>query len=223
MKTNDSSITDLKQAVEELAAMEGEKPGFTLRAAKLADQLGEQSIPQLSKLYHGDPCPPPQYAEAFSGLGHWLSAKQFAIFEIYFHIGRPALTELRSVAFGEYDWIQGNALEVLCRFAAAGMDRDEIIQDIKRESPYFREEALFYALGPLIPLEDAMPGLKDVLTELREVEEIESAYEFVRRGYVERVQAAERKAGEDLKAIAEGERMAEPKRTRPWWKFWGRE
>jgi len=211
---------ELRSAVEEVASLSRDRSRFTELATETARRFGADAIPQLRTLYHGDPCPPPQYAEEFSGLGHWLSARQFAVFEIYFHLGQAALPELRSVAFGDYDWIQGNALEVLCRFAAAGTDRDAILQDIERESPNFRDEAMIYAVGPLIPYEDSMPGLREVLTFLREQAGFSWAYDTARRSYLERVHIAEKHATEEQKSKIEGNPTKSHERKKPWWKLW---
>jgi hypothetical protein len=116
-----------------------------------------------------------------AGFGGWLSAWQFAIFELFYELGAPALPVLRQVAFGAYDWTQGDALEVLVRLAAKGIERDEIIADLRQEFSRLRVEAQLYAVGPLLhhaardsaiaavvrQLED-MPDWQATVQELRE-------------------------------------------------------
>jgi hypothetical protein len=48
-----------------------------------------------------------------------------AAFEILYNLGEAALPLLRKIAFGEYDWTQGNAIEILRRWAAEGVDREQ--------------------------------------------------------------------------------------------------
>ncbi|NHQ84634.1 hypothetical protein HA050_00695 [Iodobacter sp. HSC-16F04] len=210
--------SELIKTIEEIASLSRDREQFTKRAAEAAELWGAEAIPQLCSLYHGDPCPPPQYKEAFPGLGAWLSAKQFAIFEIYFHLGKAALPELRSVAFGDYDWIQGNALEILCRFAAAGIEREEILQDIQRESPHFRDEAMLYTVAPLIPYEDSTPGLREVLTFLRDQAGFSSAYDATRNNDLAHVGFVEEQAA--LNETSEIGVSTSHEQNNPWWKLW---
>ena len=108
---------------------------FRQRAKIAAGELGPESIDQLSKMFHSEHSPPEELAEKFSGFGFWIAARQFAIFEMYYHFGVDAIPILRRVAYGEYDWTQGNAIEVLCRLAADGINRDEIMDELKQEFP----------------------------------------------------------------------------------------
>lgn len=98
-----------------------------------------------------------------------MSARQFAIFEIFYHIGASALPALRRVAFGQYDWTQGNAIEVLCRLAADGVDRTAIVEELIVNLPDIRDEAIQYALAPLLHQQTSNAALREVLSELRAV------------------------------------------------------
>ena len=69
---------------------------------------------------------------------------------MFYYLREAALPVLRRVAFGEYDWTQGNAIEVLCRLASESVERDQIIAEVRREIPKMRYEALLYAFGPLL-------------------------------------------------------------------------
>ena len=114
-----------------------------------------------------------------------MSARQFAIFEIYFHIGAPALPVLRRVAFGQYDWTQGNAIEVLCRLAAAGVERTAIVEELIVNLPDVRDEAIQYALAPLLHQQTSNAALREVVSELRQVALFNEWYEALQsRGHV---------------------------------------
>ncbi|WP_145952316.1 hypothetical protein [Paludisphaera borealis] len=104
-----------------------------------------------------------------------MSYWQFAIFEIVYNFREQALPMLRKVAFGEYDWTQGNAIEVMCRLAAEGIDRDRTLADLKKKMPGMRDEALGYAAAPLLQLAKYDLRLAAVVDELRQVDEFENA------------------------------------------------
>ncbi len=106
-----------------------------------------------------------------------MAARQFAIFEIYFHIGAPALPALRRIAFGQYDWTQGNAIEVLCRLAADGVERNAIVEELTVNLPDVRDEAIQYALAPLLYQQTSNAALREVVCELREVARFNEWYE----------------------------------------------
>ncbi|MCH8239413.1 MAG: hypothetical protein IIB62_05035 [Proteobacteria bacterium] len=124
--------------------------GFRSRASAAADDLGPDAIETLATLFHSEHSPPDNLADQFPGLGDWIAARQFAIFEMFYYLREAALPVLRRVAFGEYDWTQGNAIEVLCRLASESVERDQIIAEVRREIPKMRYEALLYAFGPLL-------------------------------------------------------------------------
>ena len=111
------------------------------------------------------------------GLTAWLSFWQFAIFAIIFHFREDALPMLREVAFGEYDWTQANAIEILCRLAAEGIDRDRILADLKREIPEMRDTALLYVARPLLEQAKSNPALAAIIAELQQTPEFQEAVE----------------------------------------------
>jgi hypothetical protein len=153
---------------------------FTRRARTAASDLGPRSIEMLTGLFHSEHSPPAEIADEFPGLGDWIAARQFAIFEMFYYFREAALPLLRRVAFGEYDWTQGNAIEVLCRFAAEGIDRERTMADLKSEMPGMRYEALLYAAGPLLQQAKDTPQLAAIVEELRQAPEFNSVVEDLR-------------------------------------------
>ena len=153
---------------------------FNKRARTAADQLGPQTIDTLAALFHSEHSPPDELADQFPGLGQWIAARQFAIFEMFYHFGEAALPVLRKVAFGEYDWTQGNAIEILCRLAADGIDREAIIADIRREFPKLRYEAQLYAVGPLLEQAEVNPTLAMMLEQLEDLQAYRDTVEELR-------------------------------------------
>ena len=193
---------NVKEIVHEVAVVVQDRCEFKRRAEVAAQTLGSESIPILKTLYHGESCPPKEYEEQFNGLGDWLSAKQFAVFEIYYFLGSAALTELKEVAFGDYDWTQGNAIEILCRLAANGCQRKEIVSELKQNLPNMREEAHFYAIGPLLSIKSELPDIEGIISELRQVPEFDSSYSCM------------------LTLEQYREAKPAPKKQKSWWKFW---
>ncbi|GAB3254520.1 hypothetical protein [Chitinimonas naiadis] len=151
---------------------------FEHRARAVAVDLGSDYVEILAGLFHSEHSPPPELAHQFPGLGQWVSARQFAIFEVFYFVGEPALPVLRRVAFGVYDWTQGNAIEILCRLAADGIDRANTLDALKRQLPDIQDEALYYAIGPLIRRAEQNPSVREILDELLVVPEFRDSYEY---------------------------------------------
>lgn len=168
---------DCEATIRWVAASIRDEAEFPKRASVAAQRLGPTAILELMYLFHSESTPPAELADRFPGLGDWMAARQFAIFEILYVLGEPSLPALREVAFGEYDWTQGNAIEILCRLAADGMQREAIIEELKRELPHLREEALLYAFGPLLWRAKTNASLLEVIDELSSVPEVADARE----------------------------------------------
>lgn len=169
------SCNDRVRWVAEVAGFDD--TAFRSRAASAARHLGAARIEELAGQFHAEHTPPTDLMTRFSRLGAWMAARQFAIFEIYYHIGAPAIPTLRRVAFGEYDWTQGNAIEVLCRLAADGIERDATVEELIVNLPEVRDEAIQYALAPLLHLQKSNAALRQVVSELREVALFDELYE----------------------------------------------
>lgn len=166
---------DLDRSIGSVARLVDDLPAFRAKAKEVAEHYGPAAIPKLRRRFHRPIEAPPGFTMQEQGLTAWLSYWQFAIFEIIYHFRGQALPMLRKVAFGEYGWTQGNAIEVMCRLAAEGIERDRTLTELKREMPSMRDEALDYAAGPLLQLAESDPNISAVITELRQVEEFERA------------------------------------------------
>lgn len=171
---------DLAEALTSVAAANLEsEAAFRQRASEAARELGAGCISILPQFFHYPSDKPAGLAGNYGGLGHWMSACHFAAFEILFNFREAALPLLRKVAFGEYDWTQGNAIEVLCRLAADGVDRERTVSDLRRELPNMRYEAHLYAAGPLLKQAATDPAIEEVLRCL-DVQEFQEALEELR-------------------------------------------
>lgn len=170
---------DLNPMVRWVAEAVNDEVQFNERARKIALKLGSDSIDSLVELLHSEHSPPEELEEKFPKLGQWIAARQFAIFEIFYQFGEAALPVLRRIAFGEYDWVQGNAIEVLCRLAAHGIEQGNIIEELKTNLGGMREEAHWYALGPLLRYSKQDSKIREVLNQLLTVPEFRESYEYL--------------------------------------------
>jgi hypothetical protein len=162
----------LDTAVTSVAVLIDDVDKFSARAAAVAQELGPDVIDELATRFHSPPrAEPPGFGIEQRGLSGWLSAWQFAIFELFFHFGAAALPVLRRVAFGEYDWTQGNAIEVLVRLAAVGVEREQILAELRQEFPGIRYEAQLYSVGPLLHHAARDPAIAAVVRELEDLPE----------------------------------------------------
>jgi hypothetical protein len=152
---------------------------FRSEAESVAKELKPADIDLIPDFLHDPPAMPTEFEETYGGLGAWLSVCQFACFEILFNVGEAAMPILRNVAFGEYDWTQGNAIEVLCRLAARGVEREEIISEFRHRMPAMRIEALEYAAGPLLQQAETDSRLDAFIHDL-EIPEFAEAIKRVR-------------------------------------------
>jgi len=170
----------IDEAVASVAMLIDDVQAFRARAAAVALQLGPTAIDELRTRFHSPPrAEPPGFGPEQRGLGGWLSAWQFAIFELFFEFGSAALPVLRQVAFGEYDWIQGNAVEVLVRLAAKGIEREHIIAELRQEFPRLRVEAQLYSVGPLLEHAARDPAVATVVRLLEDISGWRAAVEVL--------------------------------------------
>jgi len=176
-------MTTVDVGIASVAVLADQPERFRARAAVVASDLGPASIQELSQRFHSPPKPPPAgFGYPERGLGAWLSSWQFAIFEVLFHFGADSLPLLRSVAFGEYDWTQGNAIEVLVRLAAVGTERERTVQQLRQEFPRLRFEATLYAVGPLLQHAQRDQAIASVVGELEDLTEWRDAVEELQTG-----------------------------------------
>jgi hypothetical protein len=164
--------------INHVAEAVDDRAEFSLRARVVAAEVGADAIDWLLSECHSEHSPPEHLKSRFSNLGSWMGARQFAIFEVLFNIGPESIPHIRRVAFGEYDWIQGNAIEILCRFAAKGMETERTLSDLKAAIPAMREEALQYAALPLWHLSRSDEDLRAIVERLLLIPEFKDAMDL---------------------------------------------
>ena len=166
---------DLDQTIRWVSSVVGPLPAhrreLRRRAEAAAAKWGPSSVELLAARMHGEYTPPDTAPAHLHRLGAWIEARLYAIFEIFECLGEAALPVLRRIAHGEYDWSQGNAIEILCRLAARGVERDAIGKEIAELLPEVRSEAVEYAMGPLLVLARADHALREFLDRYASFEE----------------------------------------------------
>jgi hypothetical protein len=164
------SIDRIVSDLATLALETGIDHSFRERARVEAGKLQLSDLPLLKAMFHTLPKESPIFDIDKHGLGGWLSSCQFAIFELIFNMGEETIPFLREIAFGEYDWTQANAMELLCRFAAKGIQREETMTDLNREMPKMRWEALRCLAEPLLYQARGDKAIKGISRELEHPE-----------------------------------------------------
>lgn len=159
----DAAISELASGV--LTGMKRKE--FQNLARELAAGIEVEDLDYLQSRFHSPPPEPPEYDHRKHGLGGWLSSCQFAIFELIYQLKSEAIPFLRAIAWGPYDWTQGNAIELMIRMAAEGIETEEIIGEIAANYPDIRYEAQLYALEPLMPMAREDRALNTLLDRMR--------------------------------------------------------
>lgn len=164
--------SSLDEAVSTVAVLMDEPERAKARAEVVAGQLGPSAIPELSRRFHSPPHPePPGWGSRERGFGAWMSAWQFAIFELFIRFGTAALPVVRDTAFGDYDWTQSYAVEALVRLAASGVEREAILTDLRREFGRLPLEVKLYVVEILHHHRQHDLATSELLAELETIPE----------------------------------------------------
>ncbi len=175
----------LEKVISELADYlleNGLNDDFRKQACDKTRILALSDFKKLRIMLHNPPNKSINYSSEKHGLGGWLSACQFSIFEIIYNGGESSLPLIREVAWGEYDWTQGNAIELLIRLASEGIKREEIISEIKKNFPKIRYEAQLYTIQPLLPRLKYDKKLRIIFDELMAIEDFKESYDELTKG-----------------------------------------
>lgn len=175
MYTLDAIINELAEELLQIPKAEE----FRVKASNLAKSLSIDNLDELKNTLQNLPTASKKYNPIAHGKGGWISACQIAIYELIYNLGEEALPYIREVAWGEYDWPQGNAIELLIRFAANGVQTEAIIEEIKQKFPDIRLEAMLFAIEPLVHDFKTDEKFKPVFSRLMEINKFNAAYELL--------------------------------------------
>jgi len=121
------------------------------------------------KLHHPPPVHP-DINEKELRLGEWLATCQFIIFELIYLLDVKALSLLESIAFGEYDWTQANALEVICRLYLDGKLPIGTISEIDTRLGSMRYETHLYFAQDLIKRGERDPRVDQIIVLIKNID-----------------------------------------------------
>lgn len=124
----------------------------------------------LQSKLHNPPPVPPEIDEKELRLGTWMAVCQFAVFELIFELGIAALDLLKSIAFGEYDWTQANALVGLCRLYLDGKIPEDIIIEIDRRLEHLRYETQLYFAQDVLKICETDSRFNEILRKIRNID-----------------------------------------------------
>lgn len=137
---------------------------FKNAAKDVASRLPFADAARFTKYFHNTPSEPESLKSKtakYGRFGVWMNICQSAIFEIFYNYREQAIPTLYSIAFGEYDWTQYKAIDVLCRLASDGVETDKIIAAIGAKIQSFRYEATMPSIESLawVPNNEQVPPI----------------------------------------------------------------
>lgn len=137
--------------IAKLAAIAvNDQEAFEASAAEVASHLSVSQLSELYPLLHTPP-PVPEGVTFSSALGsEWLAACQYAVFELAYHCYPGTEAFVRETGFGEYDWTQSTALEVLCRWYLDGKLPPSVIEEIDNRLHNMQYETRHYLAQALL-------------------------------------------------------------------------
>ncbi len=139
---------------------------FEKAAKQDAALLDVHDVNYLKSRFHNPPKAQPGIDEGQFGLGQWMAICQYVIFELLYNLHEISMPLVEQVAFGEYDWTQATALEVLCRWHVNGTLSKPIITEINRRMEDMRYETHLYFGRSIIARKKDDPRFGDILLEL---------------------------------------------------------
>jgi hypothetical protein len=155
---DDIDDIDLAEKIVKVA-IEFENPElFTNSAKKVASELNFLEAQKLTSYFHNPP-QEPEFIKSttanYGVLGVWMGICQDAIFEILYHYKEDAIIILYMIGFGQYDWTQYKAIDVLCRLANDGIETERIVKNIGENLHHFRYEAVMPSMESLSEIENS--------------------------------------------------------------------
>jgi len=163
--------SDLDHVIAALAkALFTNEKSFEGLARQEANRFSIEDLTYLQSKLHNPPPVPPGINESELRLGEWLATCQYTIFELIYHLGLKALDVLRSIAFGEYDWIQANALEVLCRLYLDGKLQEDVISEIDQRLANMRYETHLYFAQDLLNKGKRDPRFNKIIKQFTNID-----------------------------------------------------
>ncbi|HYH65183.1 MAG TPA: hypothetical protein VD866_10855 [Urbifossiella sp.] len=154
---------DLDRSVAAVAALRDE--GAVREAARrFPGAYGPEVVPELARRFNDMIEPPPGFAAREPSATAWIGRWQYALVEILGQYREHALPVLRERAGAGYH----DALVMLCRLAAAGIERPALVAELRDRLADLPPAALEGVGDALIDLARTDPAVAGLVEELRE-------------------------------------------------------
>jgi hypothetical protein len=128
-----------------------QQPELFEKEAQLASlQISQADLNFIQSKFHNPPAEPLEIKKEYLGLGEWIATCQYAGFELIYNVEPVPIQFLKELAFGEYDWTQATAIEVLCRLYIDRRVPVSIIAEINQQLSEMRYETHLYLAQALI-------------------------------------------------------------------------
>lgn len=136
------------------------------RARVVAGQMDAADFDLIPAVLRLEFSAPTHLKEQFSEFCSWADTRFESAFLMLKESGAPAMSALRRIALGEYDWQQGMALGVLAELAAQGIEADATAQLVSRELKYWRYETVLRGLNGICKFAACNDKVADALLDL---------------------------------------------------------
>jgi hypothetical protein len=146
------------------------RESFESLAKQQTGNLSIDDLPYLLDKLHNSPPVHPDIKKEELQLGEWMAICQYAIFELIYQFDIKALPTLKAIAFGEYDWTQATALEVLCRLYADGKLAADIISEIDLRLNGMRHETYLYFTRSLLKRREHDQRFAEIITQIKDID-----------------------------------------------------
>jgi hypothetical protein len=161
----------LDEAIAAIAALRSE-PAIQEAARQFPERYGPEVIPELRRRFDVMAEPPPSFSAREPSVCAWASRWWVALYEILYQYREQALPVFREMA---RDGHNGTAIVLLCRLAAEGVDRQQIVADLRSLMPDLPCSARCDIAAQLLWLARKDPAVASVVEELRQEPAFEQA------------------------------------------------
>jgi hypothetical protein len=171
-----SSEMTLDESIAAIAALRNEI-AMQDSARRFSLSHGPAVIPELQSRFDVMIEPPPSFSAREPSACAWITCWQTALYTILYQYREHALPVFRQMASNDQNC---TAIVLLCRLAAEGVDRQQIVADLVRQMPDLPFLMRCEIVEELLWIAHKEPALTTVIEELRQSPAFEEALVEVR-------------------------------------------
>jgi hypothetical protein len=168
-RSNSARVSNrlIDEKIAKLAHLLITNEGAFEKAAKDESALLDSTdLAYLTTKFHDPPRVHSDINEGELKLGQWIAVCQYAIFELFYNLDAYSLPLIEDIAFGEYDWTQATALEVLCRLFIDGRVSEQTVKEINIKMSRMRYETHLYLANSLLVRQKRDKRFGDIISKL---------------------------------------------------------